>query len=72
MSRMAELSTELAKKSASRNRIYADGMTDPEKVSNSKKYTNAEKTEFYKNYLTSASPDDFRKLISDSEKMVAR
>ncbi|HSE42904.1 MAG TPA: hypothetical protein VLH08_19235 [Acidobacteriota bacterium] len=67
-SRAAELSKELAKTPASKNRIFADGVTDPEKVAGSKKYTDAEKTEFYKNYMTNAGADDFKKLIDDSGK----
>lgn len=64
--RAAELSKELAKQS--RNRIFTDGVNDPQKVATSKKYTDAEKIEFYKKHLRNASPDDFKKLISDSEK----
>jgi hypothetical protein len=68
-SRAAELSKELANKpAASKNRIFKDGITDPETVAASKKYTDAEKTEFYKNYTKTASSDDFKKLISNSEK----
>jgi hypothetical protein len=67
-SRAAGLSKQLANNTESRNRIFKDGVTDPEKVASSKKYTDAEKTEFYKKYLTAASPDDFRKLIDSSEK----